>query len=102
MLKKLLKWLPAIFVAACNFYLSSQEHLEHMPGFWNADKVVHFSCFSGFSVSADLFSSRCPSPSSVSHPFLPLSDCSSGEFRNFFERFGGKALYFLAFLRYNK
>ena len=49
MLKKILKWLPAIFVAACNFYLSSQEHLEHMPGFWNADKIVHFFCFSGFS-----------------------------------------------------
>lgn len=48
MLKKILKWLPAIFIACCNFYLSSKEHIEHMPGFWNADKVVHFICFSGF------------------------------------------------------
>ncbi|WP_407425029.1 VanZ family protein [Treponema sp.] len=47
--KKLLKWLPAVFIAGCNFYLSSQEHIEYMPGFWNADKLVHFICFAGFS-----------------------------------------------------
>ncbi len=49
MLKKVLKWLPAIFVACCNIYLSSQEHIKQMPTFWNADKVVHFFCFAGFS-----------------------------------------------------
>lgn len=49
MLKKVLKWLPAIFVACCNVYLSSQEHIKQMPTFWNADKVVHFFCFAGFS-----------------------------------------------------
>ncbi len=49
MLKKILKWIPAIFVACCNIYLSSQEHIEQMPNFWNADKVVHFLCFAGFS-----------------------------------------------------
>ncbi|MBR1404012.1 MAG: VanZ family protein [Treponema sp.] len=49
MIKKILKWIPALIVAGCNFYLSSQEHIEHMPGFWNADKVVHFFCFAGFS-----------------------------------------------------
>jgi len=49
MLKKVLKWLPALFIACCNFYLSSQEHIEHMPSFWNADKLVHFFCFAGFS-----------------------------------------------------
>ena len=49
MLKKILKWIPAIFVAGCNIYLSSQEHIEQMPNFWNADKVVHFFCFAGFS-----------------------------------------------------
>lgn len=49
MIKKVLKWLPALFVACCNVYLSSQEHIEQMPTFWNADKVVHFFCFAGFS-----------------------------------------------------
>ena len=49
MIKKLLKWVPAIFIAGCNFYLSSQEHIEQMPDFWNADKLVHFFCFAGFS-----------------------------------------------------
>ena len=49
MLKKVLKWLPAIFVACCNIYLSSQEHIKQMPTVWNADKVVHFFCFAGFS-----------------------------------------------------
>lgn len=49
MLKKVLKWIPALFVACCNIYLSSQEHIEQMPTFWNADKVVHFFCFAGFS-----------------------------------------------------
>ena len=49
MIKKVLKWLPALFVACCNIYLSSQEHIKQMPTFWNADKVVHFFCFAGFS-----------------------------------------------------
>lgn len=49
MIKKVLKWLPALFVACCNVYLSSQEHIKQMPTFWNADKVVHFFCFAGFS-----------------------------------------------------
>ena len=42
MIKKVLKWLPALFVACCNIYLSSQEHIKQMPSFWNADKVVNF------------------------------------------------------------
>ena len=49
MIKKVLKWCPSLFIAACNFYLSSREHIEHMPSFWNADKVVHFFCFAAFS-----------------------------------------------------
>lgn len=49
MIRKILKWIPALIIACCNFYLSSQERIEHMPGFWNADKVVHFFCFAGFS-----------------------------------------------------
>ena len=47
-LKKIVKWIPAVFIASCSFYLSSQEHIEHMPSFWNADKLVHFFCYSGF------------------------------------------------------
>ena len=48
MFKKVLKWIPAVFIACCSFYLSSLEQIDHMPEFWNADKVVHFFCFSGF------------------------------------------------------
>lgn len=48
MLKKIIKWLPAVFIAACSFYFSSKPHLEHMPSFWNADKVVHLFCYAGF------------------------------------------------------
>jgi len=47
LLKKLLRWLPALFIFGCSWYLSSQETIEHMPGFWNADKVVHGICFAG-------------------------------------------------------
>ena len=46
--KKILKWIPAVFIACVSFYLSSQPHLEMMPGFWNADKLVHFICYAGF------------------------------------------------------
>lgn len=49
MLFKILRWIPAIIIAVCNFYLSSQTHINQMPQFWNADKLVHFICFSGFS-----------------------------------------------------
>lgn len=43
----LLKWLPATFIVSCSWYLSSQPKLEHMPQFWNADKLVHCVCFAG-------------------------------------------------------
>lgn len=46
-MKKLLRYLPAIFIIGCSWYLSSQEHIEQMPMFWNADKLVHFICFGG-------------------------------------------------------
>lgn len=45
---KYLKWLPAVSIACISFYLSSQPHLEHMPSFWNADKLVHLVCYAGF------------------------------------------------------
>ena len=44
---KFAKWLPAIFITACSCYLSSQPTIEHMPDFWNADKLVHLVCFGG-------------------------------------------------------
>ena len=49
MIKKILKWLPAAFIATCSFYFSSKPHLDYMPTFWSADKFVHFLCYAGFS-----------------------------------------------------
>ena len=46
-LKTFLRWLPALFITACSWYLSSQPTIEHMPQFWNADKLVHLVCFGG-------------------------------------------------------
>ena len=46
-LKLLLCWLPALFIFGCSWYLSSQETIEQMPDFWNADKLVHCVCFAG-------------------------------------------------------
>ncbi len=44
-LKTFLRCIPSVIIISISWYLSSQEHVEHMPGFWNADKVVHFVCF---------------------------------------------------------
>lgn len=49
MFRKILKWLPAAFIAACSFYFSSKSQLQYMPTFWSADKIVHFFCYAGFS-----------------------------------------------------
>lgn len=46
-LKKILRWIPALFIFGCSWYLSSQETIEQMPTFWNADKLVHCICFAG-------------------------------------------------------
>lgn len=46
-MRTLLKWLPAIFIMSCSWYLSSQPSIAHMPRFPHADKVVHFICFGG-------------------------------------------------------
>lgn len=48
-LKVILRWLPALFIFGCSWYLSSQEKIESMPDFWNADKLVHCVCFAGLS-----------------------------------------------------
>lgn len=40
-------WIPALFIFATSFYLSSQETIEQMPSFFGADKIVHFICFGG-------------------------------------------------------
>lgn len=47
LLFRILKWIPALIIFSTSWYLSSQEHIEHMPSFWNADKLVHFVCFGG-------------------------------------------------------
>ena len=46
---RILRWIPALFILCCSWYLSSQETIEQMPSFWNADKLVHCICFAGFS-----------------------------------------------------
>ncbi|MCR5494210.1 MAG: VanZ family protein [Treponema sp.] len=46
---KVLKWIPALFIFSASWYLSSQETIEHLPSFWNADKLVHCLCFAGLS-----------------------------------------------------
>ena len=44
---KVLRWLPAIFIGCCSWYLSSQPHVP-LPDFNMSDKVVHLACFAGF------------------------------------------------------
>ncbi len=45
--KTILRCLPAFCIICVSWYLSSQPTIEHMPSFWNADKLVHFVCFGG-------------------------------------------------------
>ena len=47
-LLKVLRWIPAVFIGCCSWYLSSQPHVP-MPDFHFSDKVVHLVCFAGFS-----------------------------------------------------
>jgi len=42
---KFLRWLPALFIFGCSWYLSSQSRVDFMPEFHFSDKVVHCSCF---------------------------------------------------------
>lgn len=44
----IIRWIPAFFILCTSWYLSSQETIEQMPEFWNADKLVHCICFAGF------------------------------------------------------
>lgn len=44
---KVLRWLPAIFIGCCSWYLSSQPHVP-LPDFNMSDKVVHLACFAAF------------------------------------------------------
>lgn len=46
-MKSFFKWIPAIIIIGCSWYLSSQPTIEHLPRFPHADKVVHFICFGG-------------------------------------------------------
>ena len=47
MLKKILKWIPALFIMGVSWYLSSKSLIGYMPKFINADKLVHLVCFAG-------------------------------------------------------
>lgn len=44
---RVLRWIPALFIIGVSCYLSSKEHIEAMPTFFNADKLVHLVCFAG-------------------------------------------------------
>ncbi|MBO4321083.1 MAG: VanZ family protein [Treponema sp.] len=44
---KVLRWVPAVFIGCCSWYLSSQPHVP-LPDFQLSDKVVHLVCFAGF------------------------------------------------------
>lgn len=46
LIKKILKWIPAVLVFCLSFYLSNQSQISQMPTFLYADKVVHFVFFS--------------------------------------------------------
>lgn len=75
---KILKWLPAIFIFSCSWYLSSQEHIDGLPSFWNADKVVHCLCFAGLSfwvtfACFGMFEKDSPKTSSKLFLILPIS-----------------------------
>ena len=43
---KVAKWIPAVIIVCISWYLSGKPRLTHLPTFRNADKVVHFFCFS--------------------------------------------------------
>lgn len=45
----ILRFLPALLIVSVSWHLSSLERVEHMPTFWNADKLVHALCFAGLS-----------------------------------------------------
>ncbi len=46
---KVLKWIPSVFIICVSWYLSGKEHIDGLPSFWNADKIVHLICFAGLS-----------------------------------------------------
>ena len=88
---KILKWLPAFFIVAVSWHLSSLEHIEQMPAFWGADKLVHFVCFAGlsfwFAFALDICKIRwtyIPSCltslygiiDEIHQSFVPLRECS--------------------------
>ncbi|MCR5613710.1 MAG: VanZ family protein [Treponema sp.] len=47
--KKILKWIPALIIVCVSWYLSGMPKIRHLPTFRNADKVIHFLCFGALS-----------------------------------------------------
>ena len=43
--------LPALFILAVSWILSSKEIIPYMPSFYAADKLVHFVCFGALAAS---------------------------------------------------
>lgn len=44
---QILRCIPALAILITSCVLSSRPTIEMMPGFWNADKLVHIVCFGG-------------------------------------------------------
>lgn len=73
-LKTILRWLPALCIFGCSWYLSSQETIEHMPGFWNADKLVHGICFAGLAFWVAFgVGTKLPPPWRIALPVIIVS-----------------------------
>ena len=49
MIKKMFRWIPALFIIAMSWYLSSKSQIGLIPLFYGADKLVHLVCFAGLS-----------------------------------------------------
>ena len=71
---KVLRWLPALFIGCCSWYLSSQPHVP-LPDFNMSDKVVHLACFAAFAFFTALafFGIKAPGDESswIKRIFLP-------------------------------
>ncbi|MDE7227463.1 MAG: VanZ family protein [Treponemataceae bacterium] len=73
-LKTILRWLPALCIFGCSWYLSSQETIEQMPTFWNADKLVHCICYAGLAFwVAFAVGTKLPAPWRIALPIIIVS-----------------------------
>ena len=40
--KAIPRWIPTVIIISISWYLSSREHVEHMPSFWNVDNMYSY------------------------------------------------------------